>query len=66
MPGNGNSKRWNFSPSVDEMKAVHQMFEGDLKIPNNFAVTAPCYNLSNQNLKHISLKPYVSPDCKVL
>lgn len=70
MPGNGCSERWNFTPSADEIKAVHQMFEGNLKIPNNFAVTAPCYDPSNQNSKHVSLKPYVNPQtvrfCEIL
>lgn len=70
MPGNGCSERWDFSPSDDEIKAIHQMFNGDFKIPNNFFVTSPCYDPSQQNVKQISLKPYINPQtekfCKIL
>jgi len=57
MPGPRYSGRWDFRPSQDEIEEVVQILAGKLDIPENFEVTEPVFNPSNQNVKMMWQSP---------
>ncbi|CAI5781369.1 lariat debranching enzyme [Podarcis lilfordi] len=52
MPeNNGLHAKWDYSVTEEDIKAVLEEANHDLKVPHNFSTTVPCYN-SNKSQEH--------------
>ena len=59
----------SFKPNVDAIKAVQELFDGDLRIPENFTQNVPLYN-PERHQKHVQVtagkNPQTDTFCKTL
>ncbi|TKR95589.1 hypothetical protein L596_009733 [Steinernema carpocapsae] len=62
MPGKGtHGERWNFFPTEEEVQEALQLFGNDLKIPENFKMTAPPHREGEQEGNVAATPYYLNP-----
>ena len=57
MPGPGYSGRHDFSPTEEEIATVRSLFDGDLGIPLNFAMSVPAYDNAVETMRDMHRTP---------